>query len=395
MQTGGKTWSEDLQRYEYQRRDRANWPVPDPNPRSGPLVEIDPYRGTGVPQQQRFGANHGRDTLRDEFRDPERQRQMLEAEAAAATRTKLKQVPGTGPYAGGLRHPPRGENNREGREHLFDALQHVAAGAPTPGLDTAGRSNPDSWIGTRNYDPNKGRRFAPNDGTTRDKGQPLDAGRPDLFTVVQPEERERRADDRATDIWIGNKSHKPNEGRSHATAGMYVPTTHRGRRDLFAVISGRQPDEDDRSKDSWLGNMLYDPYKTRARPDSQEDELGVGLMKVKQSTKEAWLTQRMRPLEAKGELEPVIKPEFYKGDKNFVDPELRRGPKKIEPPPAPSGRTSFEPVIKQDPNLRDDFGVRRKKEVRVPGSDTQPGKGSMLLYTNEYCSTLAKRGVVE
>ena len=58
--------------------------------------------------------------------------------------------------------------------------------------------------------------------------------------------------------------------------------------------------------------MLYDPYKTRARPDSQEDELGVGLMKVKQSTKEAWLTQRMRPLEAKGELEPVIKPEFYK-----------------------------------------------------------------------------------
>ena len=85
MQTGGKTWSEDLQRYEYQRRDRANWPVPDPNPRSGPLVEIDPYRGTGVPQQQRFGANHGRDTLRDEFRDPERQRQMLEAEAAAAT----------------------------------------------------------------------------------------------------------------------------------------------------------------------------------------------------------------------------------------------------------------------------------------------------------------------
>ena len=201
--------------------------------------------------------------------------------------------------------------------------------------------------------------------------------------------------DRATDIWIGNKNHKPNEGRSHATAGMYVPTTHRGRRDLFAVISGRQPDEDDRSKDSWLGNMLYDPYKTRARPDSQEDELGVGLMKVKQSTKEAWLTQRMRPLEAKGELEPVIKPEFYKGDKNFVDPELRRGPKKIEPPPAPSGRTSFEPVIKQDPNLRDDFGVRRKKEVRVPGSDTQPGKGSMLLYTNEYCSTLAKRGVVE
>ena len=186
MQTGGKTWSEDLQRYEYQRRDRANWPVPDPNPRSGPLVEIDPYRGTGVPQQQRFGANHGRDTLRDEFRDPERQRQMLEAEAAAATRTKLKQVPGTGPYAGGLRHPPRGENNREGREHLFDALQHVAAGAPTPGLDTAGRSNPDSWIGMRNYDPNKGRRFAPNDGTTRDKGQPLDAGRPDLFTVVQP-----------------------------------------------------------------------------------------------------------------------------------------------------------------------------------------------------------------
>ena len=68
--------------------------------------------------------------LQDEFRDPERQRQMLEAEAAAATRTKLKQVPGTGPYAGGLRHlPSRGEQSR-GREHLFDALQHVPRARP-------------------------------------------------------------------------------------------------------------------------------------------------------------------------------------------------------------------------------------------------------------------------
>ena len=32
--------------------------------------------------------------------------------------------------------------------------------------------------------------------------------------------------------------------------------------------------------------------------------------------------------------------------------------------------------------------------VKEPGSDTDPGKGAMLMYSNEYCSTLNRRGVM-
>ena len=394
METGGVSWGDDLERYQHQRRDVSNWPVPDPNPRTGPMSEIDPYRGSaGVSQQAKFGPEHGRDTLRNEFHDPQRQRAELEAESRAAQRTILRQVPGSGPFTGGLRQPPRGENNREGREHLFDTVQHrySAAGRPTDGLHDP-RGNPDSWIGTQTYHPNRGRRVAA--GDARDKGQPLDSGRRDLFTVIQPEGRARDPDDRAVDNWMGNPGATPTDGRGRASAGLYVSTSHHGRRDLFAVVSGRDPGEEDRSKDQWLGNMLYDPNKTRARTDSVEDSLGQGLT-VKPGAKEKWECQRMRPLEAKGQLEPIIKSEFYKQDASFMDPEINRGPKKIEPPPAPSGRTSFYPVIEQDPSLKDDFGPRRRGYVKEPGSDSQPGKGNMLLYSNEYCSTLAKRGVVE
>ena len=78
-----------------------------------------------------------------------------------------------------------------------------------------------------------------------------------------------------------------------------------------------------------------------------EDSLGQGLT-VKPGAKEKWECQRMRPLEAKGQLEPIIKSEFYKQDRPFMDPAINEV-KKIEPPPAPSGRTSFYPVIEQDP----------------------------------------------
>ena len=103
---------------------------------------------------------------------------------------------------------------------------------------------------------------------------------------MQPEGRAKDPEDRAEDNWLGNMGNRPSMGRSKATEGMYVPTTHRGRRDLFAVISGRDPDEDDRTQDQWLGNMANDPARQKARPDRVEDELGVGLRKVKTSTKE-------------------------------------------------------------------------------------------------------------
>ena len=93
------------------------------------------------------------------------------------------------------------------------------------------------------------------------------------------------------------------------------------------------------------------------------------------------------------QLDPLIRPDLHP-EENFTDPDLRRGPKKVAPPPAPSGRVDFYPVINQDPNLKDDFGPRRRMYVKEPGSDTDPGKGAMLMYSNEYCSTLNRRGVM-
>ena len=211
--------------------------------------------------------------------------------------------------------------------------------------------------------------------------------------MLQPDGRAKDPEDRAEDNWLGNMGNRPSMGRSKATEGMYVPTTHRGRRDLFAVISGRNPDEDDRSQDQWLGNMANDPARQKARPDRVEDELGVGLRKVKTSTKEWGQPQRVKILEGPGQLDPLIRPDLHP-DEDFTDPDLRRGPKKVELPPAPSGRVDFYPVINQDPNLKDDFGPRRRMYVKEPGSDTDPGKGSLLMYSNEYCSTLNRRGVM-
>jgi len=340
------------------------------------------------------GAKYpGRHTLRNEWNDPALHERDLRDERANAERTARKPVPGVGQYTGGLRAPPVGPNNRAGREHLFDTMQPSrAAGIQTSGLrlNPRDRSHPDEWLGNRSYDPNRGRKQDFN-ATTRDNGCRLDDGRRDLFTVLQPEGRRRDEGDFAEDNWIGNVGMKASMGRSKATEGRYVPTTHKGRRDLFAVISGRDPDADDLSEDQWLGNVLYNPARQKARPDRVEDELGVGLRKVKESTKEWGQPQRITKLERPGQLDPLIRPDVYP-DEDFTDPDLRRGPKMVSPPPAPSGRTSFYPVINQDPNLKDDFGPRRKKYIPEPGSDTEPGKGSLLMYSNEYCSTLNRRG---
>ncbi len=402
MDPSGVSWNEDLQRYERQRRQDPG-PTPDPNPRVGPMQDLDPYRGRfGAPNTVALheraradapDATPGRHTLRNEWHDPDRHKADLENQRASDARTARKPVPGAGPYTGGLRAPPVGVNNRSAREHLFDTMQHVgAAGARTFGLDPVDRNHPDEWLGNKQYNPNRGRKQDFN-RSTRDKGCRLDDGRRDLFTVLQPEGRAKDPEDRAEDNWLGNMGNRPSMGRSKATEGMYVPTTHRGRRDLFAVISGRDPDEDDRSQDQWLGNMANDPARQKARPDRVEDELGVGLRKVKTSTKEWGQPQRVTILEGPGQLDPLIRPDLHP-EEDFTDPDLRRGPKKVEPPPAPSGRVDFYPVINQDPNLKDDFGPRRRMYVKEPGSDTDPGKGSMLMYSNEYCSTLNRRGVM-
>ena len=401
MDPSGVSWNADLQRYERQRRDNPG-PTPDPNPRTGPMMELDPYRGGSGHGDNAYLATMqhkpGRHTLRNEFHDPDLQKRELENERMAKHRTVRKPVPGVGHYTGGLRPPPLGVNNRSGREHLFDHVQQVAAGSKTAGLDPVDREHPDEWFGNQSYNPNKGRKQDFNQ-TTRDKGCRLDDGRRDLFSIMQPDGRERDPNDKMEDYWLGHKMIKPREGKGKASEGIYVPITHKGRRDLFAVISGRQQEWDDHSKDQWLGNTLNDPARQKARPDRVEDELGVGLRKVKTSTKEWGMPQRITQLEGPGQLDPLIRPDLHPDfhDPNhpdFHDPEMNRGPKLVPPPPHPSGRNDFYAVLNQDPNLKDDFGPRRKKYVQMPGSDTDPGKGSLLMYSNEYCSTLNLRGVL-
>ena len=206
MDPSGASWNEDLQRYERQRRQDPG-PTPDPNPRVGPMQDLDPYRGRfGAPNTVALheraradapDATPGRHTLRNEWHDPDRHKADLEHERASDARTARKPVPGAGPYTGGLRAPPVGVNNRAAREHLFDTMQHVsAAGARTFGLDPVDRNHPDEWLGNKLYNPNRGRKQDFN-RSTRDKGCRLDDGRRDLFTVLQPEGRAKDLEDRA------------------------------------------------------------------------------------------------------------------------------------------------------------------------------------------------------
>ena len=121
MDPSGASWNEDLQRYERQRRQDPG-PTPDPNPRVGPMQDLDPYRGRfGAPNTVALheraradapDATPGRHTLRNEWHDPDRHKADLENQRASDARTARKPVPGAGPYTGGLRAPPVGVNNR-------------------------------------------------------------------------------------------------------------------------------------------------------------------------------------------------------------------------------------------------------------------------------------------
>ena len=106
MDPSGVSWNEDLQRYERQRRQDPG-PTPDPNPRVGPMQDLDPYRGRfGAPNTVALheraradapDATPGRHTLRNEWHDPDRHKADLENQRASDARTARKPVPGAGP----------------------------------------------------------------------------------------------------------------------------------------------------------------------------------------------------------------------------------------------------------------------------------------------------------
>ena len=131
------SWADDLERYQHQRREMCRTGPCPINPRTGPMSEIDPYRGSaGVSQQAKFRARarprHPAQRVPRPAAPARRARGRVSCRAANDSPSGAR----LGPFTGGLRQPPRGENNREGREHLFDTIQHQysAAGRPTDGL---------------------------------------------------------------------------------------------------------------------------------------------------------------------------------------------------------------------------------------------------------------------
>ena len=95
-----------------------------------------------------------------------------------------------------------------------------------------------------------------------------------------------------------------------------------------------------------------------------------------------------------GAIRPNMEPElgeFW----NEADPHppLNRGPKKVPEPVGRSGRQGMFGLLAHDPEVKSDYGrhgvdgtrARGNVHVKMPGSDTQIGKGSLLLYSNEYC----------
>jgi hypothetical protein len=95
-----------------------------------------------------------------------------------------------------------------------------------------------------------------------------------------------------------------------------------------------------------------------------------------------------------GAIRPNMEPElgeFW----NEADPHppLNRGPKKVQEPVGRSGRQGMFGLLAHDPEVKSDYGrhgvdgtrARGNVHVKMPGSDTQIGKGSLLLYSNEYC----------
>ena len=262
------SWGDDLERYQHQRRDVSNWPVPDPNPRTGPMSEIDPYRGSAGVSQQACGPEHGRDTLRNEFHDPQRQRAELEAESRAAQRTILRQVPGSGPFTGGLRQPLAART-----------IARAASTSSTPSsTGTPLRADPPTDSTTPAATPTAGsarRRIIPTAdaewplGTRAIRANPSTPAAAISSAVIQPEGRARDPDDRAVDNWMGNPGAKPTEGRGRASEGMYVPTTHHGRRDLFAVVSG--------VTQGGPVEAVAREHALRSKQDAREDGLRGGL----------------------------------------------------------------------------------------------------------------------
>ena len=316
---------------------------------------------------------------------------------------RRRKVEGEGGYLGGMRMPPKGMNNLEGRKDLFGIMKQQR---PKSGEV----ANPDSWIGRPGNNPQAGKAMCANSPKLR-ADRVNDCLKDISFIKKHGDPNRPQYYDGE---WIGNPGHRTQPAPPIDTnVGGYKHTQFRStaesRKDFFARMYG-DPDHRGGDLDGWLGNRKIDPSKGLFRPDRVEDELGPGLIK-KKDTPDAGAPGYLRPIKDQTEefLE-CFKPEMYKEEEptspmsraarpEDMKPLMNRGPKKVPEPVGRSQRRGMYGIMshgtRPDGAVGDDFLPTGRHGVKVPGADTEVGRGQLLLYTNEYCSSMGRRGIDE
>ena len=130
------SWGDDLERYQHQRRD-----VELARARSQPSHRSH-ERDRSVPRLRR-GVPAGKIRARARPRHPAQRVPRPAAPARRARGRVSRRAANDSPSGARLRPfhrrpppAPRGENNREGREHLFDTVQHRYVRAADPPTDS-------------------------------------------------------------------------------------------------------------------------------------------------------------------------------------------------------------------------------------------------------------------
>ena len=314
---------------------------------------------------------------------------------------RRSKVEGANGYSGGMRMPPKGPNNQEGRKDLFGIMKQQR---PKDGEVP----NPDSWIGRVGNNPQGGKAMCAN--SPKLSADRVNDCLKDISYIKKHGDPNRPK--YYDGEWVGNPAHRTQPMEPiDSSAGGYKYTQHKSnaesRKDFFARMYG-DPDHRSSGMDGWLGNRKIDPSKGLYRPDRAEDELGPGLIK-KNDTPDAGAPGYLKPIKDQTEeFKECFQPELHHPARatspmsravrpDEIKPAVNRGPRKVPEPVGRSQRKGMWGIMshgtRPDGAVGDDYLPTGRHGVKVPGSDTQVGKGSLLLYTNEYCSGMGRRGI--
>ncbi|EEH59701.1 uncharacterized protein MICPUCDRAFT_64208 [Micromonas pusilla CCMP1545] len=391
METDGENWSEDLIRYT--RAKRGSTPLRTtgspsfmkPNEIKPVFSDLDPYRGRLTRNQSLNVKNsqpYGRDTLTGDFHNAglntsleQVARDEWETRRGTAG-VKIVSDPYAGPYVGANRQVAQGTANPTGRVNLFDTMQFTDH---TSRSDTCKKpANKDGWLGNRLLDPRKGRNC--------ESKSPKKDGRKNLYGLLQGE---YSSEDNSKDGWVGHPLYDPSNGRKPM---QETPASRKGRSDLFATLQNQPKKLEDKSLDAWVGHRLYDPACGRkVDTDYRPTVEIVEVLHDNGDVKPYFCNMNQRPIPKNyyTELHPSIVPRGEIVDVLVDDPKpgepLRQGPKRVQPQPAPTGRTDLFALLSHDLNELPEDRKPHPRHLTEPGADSQPGKGKILLYANENC----------